>query len=161
MFLWIVRRSPLVQVVFELEKIKLKCAEFTPISLFWEVWFTSWVKEYQEWINTAHKEEATLFHFNNNDSIVLEFKYLFFVVLYHLSNYNGLGELSYFYFAITQNPMFLVCWSKTSVFHRLEGLWISSCLTGLVVAHKMLGEEKKLDETTNNSKNQELFFMMF
>ena len=27
----------IVQVVFELEKIKLKCVEFAPIRLFWEV----------------------------------------------------------------------------------------------------------------------------
>lgn len=29
----------IVQVVFELKKIKLKCVEFASIRLFWEVWF--------------------------------------------------------------------------------------------------------------------------
>lgn len=57
--------------------------------------------------------------------------------------------------------MFLVCWSETSMAHRLKGLWISFCRTGLAVANKMLEEKNMLDERTDENENQVVFFFFF
>lgn len=73
----------IVQVVFELKKIKLKCVECAPIRLFWEVWFTGLSDGLESELTNGRRGGLNYFTslimilFSPN---ILGFKYLVFVM---------------------------------------------------------------------------------